>query len=167
MELVKGPEPELTLRRGLLLVIAATALTGVLAGLGRLGVLVAWGPRYAFDHGPLLVLGTFGTVIALERAVALGRPWAYVAPVLGAVGAVATLAGIAWAPWAATASALALVALNAAIVRKQAAAFTRPDAPGLGGAAPGRRALGAGTAGVPGGADVAGLLRADHRRRAP
>ena len=38
LELVKGPEPELTLRRGLLLVIAATALTGVLAGLGRLGV---------------------------------------------------------------------------------------------------------------------------------
>ena len=124
LEHVKGPAPELTLRRGLLLVIAATALTGVFAGLGRLGVLVAWGPRYAPEHGPLLVLGTFGTVIALERAVALGRPWAWASPVLGAIGAVATLAGIGGAPWAASASALALVGLNAAIVRKQAAAFT-------------------------------------------
>jgi hypothetical protein len=124
LEHVKGAGAELFLRRGLLLVIAATALTGVFAGLGRLGVLVAWGPRYAFEHGPLLVLGTFGTVIALERSVALGRPWAYLAPALGAVGAVATLAGMPWAPWAATASALALVGLNAAIVRKQPAAFT-------------------------------------------
>jgi hypothetical protein len=88
------------------------------------------------------VLGTFGTVIALERAVALGRPWAYVAPVLGAVGAVATLAGIAWSPWAATASALALVALNAAIVRRQAAAFTWLMLLGSAVLAPGRRRSG-------------------------
>ncbi|TAK32975.1 MAG: hypothetical protein EPO40_01210 [Myxococcaceae bacterium] len=119
-----APDRELTLRRALLSVVAASALTGVLAGLGRLGVLVGWGPTYAFEHGPLLVLGTFGTVIALERAVALARPWGFLAPLLGAVGAVATLAGTSWSPWAATASALALVALNAAIVRRQAVAFT-------------------------------------------
>src|SRR5690606_6301974 len=62
--------PELLLRRGLLLVAAAAALTGVLAGLGRVGVALGWGPRFVLEHGPLLVLGTFATVIALERAVA-------------------------------------------------------------------------------------------------
>ena len=115
---------ELVLRRGLLLVVATTLLTGVFAGLARLGVVFAWGPAYALDHGPLLVLGAFGTVIALERAVALGRGWALVAPGIGAAAAVAMLAGAPWAPWAATASALALAGLNAAIVRRQAAAFT-------------------------------------------
>lgn len=135
MESVSGayraPDPtaartarELVLRRGLLLVVATALLSGVFAGLARLGIVFAWGPAYALAHGPLLVLGAFSTVIALERAVALGRGWALVAPGIGAAAAVAMLAGAPWAPWAATASALALVALNAAIVRRQAAAFT-------------------------------------------
>lgn len=115
---------EILLRRGLLLLIASAAVTGVFAGLGRLGVAFAWGPAFASDHGPLLVLGTFGTVIALERAVALGRASALVAPAIGATAAVGILAGARWAPWAATASAFALVVLNALIVRKQSAAFT-------------------------------------------
>lgn len=116
--------PQLVLRRGLLLVAAAAALTGVFAGLGRVGVVVAWGPGYVSHHGPLLVLGTFVTVIGLERAVALGHTWGFIAPSLGALAAAAMLAGFPWAGWAATASALALVGLNLAIVRRQALAFT-------------------------------------------
>jgi hypothetical protein len=86
----RGLEPDILARRGLLLVVGATAVTGVLAGLSRAGVVAAWGPRYGAAHGPLFVLGVFGTLIALERAVALGRTWAFLAPVAGASGSVAT-----------------------------------------------------------------------------
>ena len=87
------------LRRGLLVVVAALVITAVLGGLARMDVPVAWGPRTAFAHGPLLVLGAFGTVIGLERAVALGRAWALAAPAPGAAPAVAMRAGPARAPW--------------------------------------------------------------------
>lgn len=124
MERVAPTEPRgLLARRGVLLIVAATLVTGVLAGLARLGVLVGWGPRYLVDHGPLLVLGAFGTIIALERAVALGRAWGLAVPALGAVGAVAMLAGFD-GRWVTVASLVALVALNAAIVRRQPATFT-------------------------------------------
>lgn len=119
-----GSVSELLLRRGLLLMVAAALLTGVFAGLARMGVVVAWGPTYVLTHGPLLVLGAFSTVIALERAVAFGRAWGLLAPCVGAAAAVAMLCGAPWAPWVATASAVALVGLNAAIVKRQAAAFT-------------------------------------------
>jgi hypothetical protein len=115
---------ELMVRRGLLLVVAAAALTAVLGGLARLGLPAGWGHRHAVEHGPLFVLGVFGTVIALERAVALARPWSLAAPALGAVAAVGMLAGLAWAPWAAVAASLALVVVNVAIVRRQAVHFT-------------------------------------------
>jgi hypothetical protein len=115
---------ELALRRGILLVVLAAAATGVLAGLARLGLVTAWGAARAFEHGALLVLGVFGTVIGLERAVALGQRWSYLAPALGAAGAVGLLGGLPQAPWIAAASSVALVLINAAIVRRQAAAFT-------------------------------------------
>lgn len=51
---------------------AVSLLTGLAAGLARLGwnlPSLAW----ADIHGPLMVCGFFGTVIGLERAVALNR----------------------------------------------------------------------------------------------
>lgn len=42
-------------------------------------------------HGPLMVLGFLGTLIALERAVAARVTWAYLAPILTAAGAVMTI----------------------------------------------------------------------------
>lgn len=48
--------------------------------------------RLADAHGPLMVLGFLGTVIALERAVALGRPWGYAAPLLLGLGGIAVIA---------------------------------------------------------------------------
>lgn len=67
---------------------------GVGAGLARLG----WGfplpsPALVVLHGPLMVSGFFGTLISLERAVALGRRWAYAAPVLAGLGGAALIAG--------------------------------------------------------------------------
>ncbi|SPL98810.1 Multicopper oxidase [[Actinomadura] parvosata subsp. kistnae] len=45
------------------------------------------------QHGPLMALGFLGTLIALERAVALRRPWGYAAPAFAATGAVALAVG--------------------------------------------------------------------------
>lgn len=118
------PTLDLWLRRALLLVAAAGALTAVLGGLARVGVDVAFGLRVIREHGPLFVPGVLGTVIALERAVALGRPLAFVAPGLGAAAVVALLVQAPGVPWLVASSALALVALNAAIVRRQSAPFT-------------------------------------------
>lgn len=47
----------------------------------------------ASEHGPLMALGFLGTVISLERAVALGRPWGFLAPGSAAAGGLAVLAG--------------------------------------------------------------------------
>jgi hypothetical protein len=40
-----------------------------------------------------MISGMFGTLISLERAVALGRQWAYAAPALAGVGSLALVAG--------------------------------------------------------------------------
>lgn len=64
-------------------------LLGVYTGLARGGVEHRF---VAADlHGILMVLGFLGTLIALERAVALGTRWAYAAPVASAVAVVALL----------------------------------------------------------------------------
>ncbi len=118
--------PLLAARRIAMLVVAASAVVAVLAGLTRLGWSVPFASERATEHGPLLVLGVFGTLIALERAVALGTPWAYGAPVAGAIGAASALAGMpAVASRLALALSVLLVAVNVAIVRRQSAPFTR------------------------------------------
>lgn len=70
-------------------------LTGIAAGLFRLDLnLFLVSPRLAANHGPLMVSGFLGTVIGLERAVALGRPWGYLAPLFSAVGGIWFVAGL-------------------------------------------------------------------------
>ncbi|WP_246846588.1 hypothetical protein [Humibacter ginsenosidimutans] len=49
------------------------------------------GSRLPVVHGPLLVFGFVGTVIALERAVAVRRPWAFASPALLGVGGILLL----------------------------------------------------------------------------
>jgi hypothetical protein len=48
----------------------------------------------AEEHGVLMALGFLGTVISLERAVALGRPWAFAAPALSGAGGIAILVSL-------------------------------------------------------------------------
>lgn len=67
---------------------------GVLAGLARIGWAVPAAAQ-PLDHGPLMIGAFFGTVIGLERAVALGRTWAYAAPLGSGLGGLALLAGLA------------------------------------------------------------------------
>ena len=62
-------------------------LGGVLAGLARLAWDVpAMAQAAAGWHGVLMIAAFFGTVISLERAVALGIGWAYLAPAAAGLG---------------------------------------------------------------------------------
>lgn len=81
-------------RLPLLILGFASLASGVLAGLARLG----WGvplpsAQLVLLHGPLMVSGFLGTVIGLERAVALGKRWAYAGPLLTGLGRIAILLG--------------------------------------------------------------------------
>src|SRR5690606_37610340 len=84
----------------------------------------ALGGSIAAQHGPLLVVGVFVTLIALERAVALGGGWALTAPGFGAAGGVAGLIELNFAPWLSVGAAALMVAINGLIVRRQRASFT-------------------------------------------
>jgi hypothetical protein len=70
-------------------------LTALWGGLVRLGwsLPVPW-PTLFIAHGPLMVCGFLGTLIGVERAVALGAVWPYAAPLLTAVGTLALLSGL-------------------------------------------------------------------------
>jgi hypothetical protein len=77
------------------LAIAATAMAfGLWTGLQRLGLVpLSQDLSPAEVHGALMISGFLGTVISLERAVAIGRWWAYGAPAISAMGALALVAG--------------------------------------------------------------------------
>jgi hypothetical protein len=109
--------------------VVAALVAGVLGGLGRLGAAPAlgapWLGQALLAHAALMIGGFFGTVIGLERAVALRHPAAFAGPALSAAGAMALLAGhgalgrpLLWL------ASLAFCAANAAIVRRQRAAHT-------------------------------------------
>jgi len=110
-----------------LLILGFLALfAGVGAGLARLGWTV---PEVAVSaaalHGPLMICGFFGTVIALERAVAVGYAWAYIGPLLAGAGGIAALAGVpAIAPWLFLTGGVVLLVATVDIFRRQAALFT-------------------------------------------
>ncbi len=81
--------------RILLLMFGALALfVGLCGGLWRLGWVLPHGGSLAQLHGPLMISGLFGTLISLERAVALSRPWAYLGPLAAAAGSVMLIAGL-------------------------------------------------------------------------
>jgi len=72
-----------------LLILALLGLIGGIAGgLVRLGVALPLPSAHtSVQHGVLMVCGFFGTLICLERAVALRERWAYAAPLASACGA--------------------------------------------------------------------------------
>lgn len=115
------------LRYPLLLIALLTLLAAVWAGLLRIGWVFAGSASLIAAHGPLMVCGFLGTLIGLERAVALaqlGRRWTYAAPLLSALGALTSLFGLPIGPWLLTAGSLALIGVFGEIVRRQPAAFT-------------------------------------------
>jgi hypothetical protein len=102
-------------------------LAGLWAGLLRLGW--PWPLLWAtlpMNHGPLMVSGFLGTLIGLERAVALGSLWTYLAPLATAFGVLALLVGIpsALGPSCMTLGSLGFVATISTVIRRQPALFT-------------------------------------------
>jgi hypothetical protein len=78
--------------RAPLLVLGFIALAaGVAGGLGRSGAGIAAPAAGIAWHGALMASAFFGTLIALERAVAIGRLWAYAAPAASGLGGIALL----------------------------------------------------------------------------
>jgi hypothetical protein len=102
-------------------------LGGVMAGLARLGWDVP-GPamQAAGVHGPLMIAAFFGTVISLERAVAAGRNWAYLAPLAAGASGIALLAGapLLLGQMLGSLGAIGLIAASAVALRRQVAVFT-------------------------------------------
>ncbi|RBY77201.1 hypothetical protein DQ238_15920 [Geodermatophilus sp. TF02-6] len=101
---------------------AATALlAGLDAGLLLLGLPApVSADRLPFVHGPVLVLGFVGTLIALERAVALRRPAGFLAPALLGLGALLVLspAPLRVGQGVQLAGAAAVVAVHVALWRR-------------------------------------------------
>jgi hypothetical protein len=114
-------------RRLPLLILGFVALfAGVGAGLARLGWSVPdLAATAAALHGPLMICGFFGVVISLERAVAIGRAWAYAGPLVAGAGGIAAIAGATTAaPWLFVAGSLVLLAATVDVFRRQTALFT-------------------------------------------
>ncbi|HET7026756.1 MAG TPA: hypothetical protein VFI28_03595 [Candidatus Limnocylindrales bacterium] len=84
----RGPRVILLAAGGIALLLG---LTGALVLLGLPMPPASIG--LAAGHGMLMGLGFLGTLVALERAVALGRAWGYMAPLGSALGSVALALG--------------------------------------------------------------------------
>ena len=121
----------MTYRQFIRFPLLALAILGLLAGLWSGLLRLGWElPRSNLDlamvHGPLMVCGFLGTLITLERAVALGRRWTYLVPLVTAAGTCVLLAGVpdTFAPQAITLGSAGLLAMFALLIRAQPALFT-------------------------------------------
>jgi hypothetical protein len=114
--------PKSRLALGALGVLAL--LAGLWAALLLLGLDVPTPrPDFAEVHGPLMVLGFLGTLIALERAVALNVPAGYAAPGAAGAGGLALILGLPLVVGQLLlgAAGVGLLALYAVAARRQAA----------------------------------------------
>ncbi len=111
-----------------LLVLGLLSLVGgVLGGLARLAVEVpSLAAAQAGWHGALMISAFFGTVISLERAVAISRRWAYLGPAAAGAGGALLLAGapLGLAQALAVGASAVLVAASVVVMRRHAALFT-------------------------------------------
>jgi len=84
-------------------------------------------PQLAGMHGPLMVASFFGALIALERAVALGKTWAYLSPITAVLAGFMMLASpdlIVPAAWLLVLSSALYLLVGAAVIKRQPAIFT-------------------------------------------
>ena len=115
---------KLRLHLPLMLMGMLSLLAAFAGGLMRLG----WGIPPAFVnlsvlHGPLMISGFLGTLISLERAVALKYRWTYLAPFLTGAGGIILITGLHFPSGVIliTLGSLSLVFIFVAIFRLQAA----------------------------------------------
>lgn len=100
-------------------------LSAVYGGLSRLGLPLPQLAALEDVHGPLMICGVFGTLISLERAVAIGTGWPYAAPACFALCAANLVLG--WPTLAAllaVSGAIVFSFASAWIARRQVALFT-------------------------------------------
>lgn len=102
-------------------------LAAMLGGLFRLG----WDwpivpPALRAAHGPLMISGFLGTLIGLERTVAMGKWWPSIGPLCTGVGALLLIAGVPGVagPTLMTLGSLVLVITFVHLIRGQPALFT-------------------------------------------
>lgn len=106
-------------------------LAGIAGGLLRAGVALpllpdsAWPGQAVLTHAALMICGFLGTVIGIERAVAVKFRSAFLAPLAsGAGGALLLLGQPGPGAWLGVAAAAIFTAVNIVIVRRQRAAHT-------------------------------------------
>lgn len=118
------------IRFAFLAVVALLVVSGVAGGLARAGIVpgrpdASWLAAAILSHAALMICGFLGTVIGIERAVAVHRPEAFVAPVACAAGAILLLAGAPWVgAWLLLAGSVAFAAVNVLVVHRQRASHT-------------------------------------------
>lgn len=117
----------------LILILVMLALVGgITGGLVRAGVtlpplfpLAGWAGHAAVTHGALMICGFMGTVIGMERAVAVKLRAAWLAPVSSGLGAICLLGNAtAAATWLLAGAAVFFTAVNVVVVQRQRAAHT-------------------------------------------
>ncbi len=111
----------------LLPLLALSLLAALWAGLLRLGwELPPIQPRLAGSHGSLMVSGFLGTLIAIERVVALGRRWGLLVPILSGSGALVLIVGLPLKLGAGlmTLGSAGMVFISVIIIRHQSALYT-------------------------------------------
>ena len=111
--------------------VASSLIAGLAGGLLRAGVGLpqalpgAWVSQAVAAHAFLMICSFMGTVIGIERAVAVKKLLAFAAPLASGLAGLLMLAGQADAArWLAAAAALAFVAVNVLVVTRQRAAHT-------------------------------------------
>ncbi|MDP7304964.1 MAG: hypothetical protein QGG09_17790 [Pirellulaceae bacterium] len=89
-------------RSPLILLAMVCLILGIWGGLVRLHwtffPLTTYNVNWVSFHGPLMVCGFLGTLIGVERAVAVGRWWAYLGPVLTSAGGLLLVIGVLGKP---------------------------------------------------------------------
>jgi hypothetical protein len=111
--------------------VALCLLAAIAGGLARLGTVAPvmanaeWLGQAAVAHAALMICSFLGTVIALERAVAIKRLAAFLAPLASAVAGLCLLLGHREAAaWLLVAASAIFVGVNVVVVQRQWAAHT-------------------------------------------
>lgn len=115
----------------MLVLVALSLVGGMAGGLLRVGVSIPgtgqaiWPGHAALFHAALMVGGFLGTVIGIERAVAVKLRLAFIAPLASSLGGLCLLLGqTAPGAWLGVVAAAAFMAVNMVVVQRQPAAHT-------------------------------------------
>jgi hypothetical protein len=118
-------------RPAFVVLVAVALVTGILGGLLRTGVVIPavrdapWLALAGLDHAALMVCAFLGTVIGLERAVAVKLRAAFIAPLASGLGGLCLLAGQRGVGgWLLVAASVVFTGVNIVVVQRQSAAHT-------------------------------------------